>query len=60
MAEGCTKDGCGEPILVEDVCYDHAKMCRRCNGPSRDGLCIDTKRCDEQLKFMLAEEHPDG
>lgn len=32
---------CGEPRVTKelDVCYDHAKVCRICEGPSVDGLC---------------------
>jgi hypothetical protein len=30
---------CGEPVLVGDVCYDHAKPCRTCGEPTKTGEC---------------------
>jgi hypothetical protein len=46
---GCDIAACGEPILVEGVCYDHAKSCSRCDGPSRVGKCEDADLCSKEL-----------
>ena len=46
---GCDIDECGEPILTEGVCYDHAKLCSRCDGPSRSGTCEDLDMCSKGL-----------
>lgn len=48
MSVGCDIDGCGEPVLAEGVCYDHAKLCSRCDGPSRAGVCEDSEKCERQ------------
>lgn len=34
---------CGEPVLVGDLCYDHARACSRCGGPydpSHEHVCM--------------------
>ncbi len=51
----CSHDDCNEPILAEDVCYDHAKCCSRCGGPCSVGTCRDIKRCDEHLEYLDAD-----
>ena len=56
MTAGCDILECGEPVLAEGVCYDHAKTCTRCDGPSRCGRCENAAACSERLDQKMVRD----
>lgn len=52
----CTVENCDEPVLADGVCYDHAKACEICQGPSRSGKCEDADRCAKEFRLRCDEE----
>ena len=54
--EGCIVRDCDEPVLAEGVCYDHAKVCSRCDDPSRSGTCQNVYLCNRRLNQKIERD----